>query len=105
MIASLGELEEIRRLSDGAALRLTFPKGAATLSAGDLWRECRSAQGVLRRLDDLPAPEGLTITRITPVGDYAVNIAFSDGEERGIYPFSLLGQLAARALEGAPVAA
>lgn len=101
-----GPLEEIRRVNEGAALRLSFAGGAvAELGAAALWRECRSAAGVLRRLDNAPAPEGVTIIALQPVGDYAVNLAFSDGEARGIYPFSLLGQLAGRALSGARAAA
>lgn len=94
----LGPLDEIRLLKDGAALRLTFAGGVVTLSAPSLWCECRSAEGVLRRLNNVLPPPGLTITALQPVGDYAVNIAFSDGEQRGIYPFSLLSDLAAKAL-------
>lgn len=100
-----GAIEEIRRINAGTALRLTFERGVAELSAAVLWRECRSASGVLRRLNHVAPPEGLTITALQAVGDYAINIAFSDGEARGIYPFSLLGQLAARALDPAPAAA
>lgn len=87
-------------------MRLSFTSGArAELSAPELWRECRSADGVLRRLEQMPAPTGVTITGLQPVGEYAVNIAFSDGEIRGIYPFSLLTQLAARQIAGARAAA
>jgi prepilin-type processing-associated H-X9-DG protein len=33
------------------------------------------------------------ITTIEPIGGYAVNIAFSDGHARGIYPWVLLKEL------------
>jgi len=39
------------------------------------------------------AADGLAITRIDAVGSYAVNIAFSDGHARGIYPWEFLETL------------
>lgn len=106
MTGPLGQLDEIRRVQKGAALRLTFSSGAVVeLTATELWRECRSAEGVLRRLNETAPPEHLVITALQPVGDYAINIAFSDGEQRGIYPFSLLSRLAGTALDGARTAA
>lgn len=97
MTCPLGQLEEIRRLSGGQTLRLSFSGGVVVdLDAADLWGECRSADGVLRRLGGANPPAGLIITALQPVGEYAVNIAFSDGEQRGIYPFSLLADLSAR---------
>ena len=39
------------------------------------------------------SPE-LTIERVELVGAYALNLAFSDGENRGIYPWRLLRELA-----------
>ncbi len=105
-LLELGTLEEIRRLAGGDGLRLTFACGvSAELSAPALWCECRSADGVLRRLQGVLAPASVIITALQPVGEYAVNIAFSDGEIRGIYPFSLLTQLAARQIAGTRAAA
>lgn len=37
---------------------------------------------------------GLALTGVSPVSDYALNLHFSDGHERGIYPFSYLRTLA-----------
>ena len=34
-------------------------------------------------------PEDLTITSIRPVGHYALQLLFSDGHDRGIYPWAL----------------
>ena len=37
----------------------------------------------------------LEVARMEPVGNYAYNIAFSDGHDSGIYPFEFLYQLGA----------
>jgi DUF971 family protein len=81
---------------DGRALLLGWQQGR--LDAALLWAECPSARQRRRRLegDALNPPHGLAIVRVTPVGRYAVNIAFSDGHDRGIYPWSLLEELARR---------
>jgi len=95
----------------GAALRLAWGDGgSARIAASMLWSECPSAQGRRRRLDGrhINAPAGLKIVRAAPIGHYAINIAFSDGHARGVYPWSLLTALARRpALEDfiAPAAA
>ena len=95
----------------GDGLRLAWAEGgSARIAAWLLWCECPSAQGRRRRLDGrhLAPPAGLRIVRVAPIGHYAVNIAFSDGHDRGVYPWSLLTALARRpALEDfiAPAAA
>lgn len=81
----------------GACLRLVLPSGDAhTIEASLLWSRCPSALRRRQRLDDRvpPVPLGLRITHITPLGNYAINIAFSDGHDRGVYPWSLLADLA-----------
>ena len=45
--------------------------------------------GVLR-LARGPEPGTIGIARLTPVGAYAVQIAWSDGHDTGIFPFELL---------------
>lgn len=66
------------------------------LSASLLWAECPSAQGRVRRERGLhrKPPEGLVITAVNPIGSYGINIAFSDGHARGIYPWAYLASLA-----------
>lgn len=66
------------------------------LGADFLRRRCPSAGAKRARLEngDIAAAPGLTISAIDPVGQYAVNIAFSDGHGRGIFPFSFLHALA-----------
>ncbi|UYW30552.1 DUF971 domain-containing protein [Methylorubrum extorquens] len=82
--------EERRRLDviweDGTASRLT----AATLRA-----HSRSAETVRAAIDGLPPalPHDIAITDVVPVGAYAVNLIFSDGHDRGIFPWSYLRAL------------
>jgi DUF971 family protein len=37
--------------------------------------------------------EGVTIQSLSPMGQYGLNIGFSDGHGRGIYPWSYLDEL------------
>ena len=45
------------------------------------------------RLDDTAVPTDVRPVRIQPVGRYAIQIAWSDGHESGIYPFRRLRSL------------
>lgn len=87
-------------LSDqGKRVHLRCPDGTSLSLAADLlWRECPSARGRRRRIDDPwgAAPPGISVTRLNPVGLYGVNIAFSDGHDRGIFPWVFLAALARR---------
>jgi len=92
--ASIPERLEVR--DEGLTLRIVWPnQHADELGAGLLRRECRSAGARRRRIDGVDVEaDDVRITAVEPVGNYAVNIAFSDGEERGIYPFIFLAELA-----------
>lgn len=93
----------IEASATGAHLEVEWEDGAcARIDAAALWAGCRSAVAVRRRIDGrrLEAPAGLVITRLSPIGSYGVNIAFSDGHDRGIFPWQLLRDIARR-----PVAA
>lgn len=82
---------------EGQCLRLVLPSGEVLRAeAGLLWSHCPSALRRRQRLDDrVPTiPLRLRITRLMPMGNYALNIAFSDGHDRGVYPWSLLEELA-----------
>jgi DUF971 family protein len=72
--------------------------GESRLAAGVLWGECRSAGARRRRLDgaNIDSAADLAIVGAWPVGRYGINIAFSDGHDRGIYPWALLADLARR---------
>lgn len=72
---------------------------ATTLSAQTLRRAARDAGSVRARVDGtVPeiAPD-LHITAMQQVGSVGVNIQFSDGHDRAIYPFAYL-----RSLSGGP---
>lgn len=67
--------------------------------AGVLRQNCQSAKVKRLRLAGAapPVAADVLIAAVSPVGSYAINIAFSDGHDRGIYPWSFLAELAAAA--------
>jgi DUF971 family protein len=89
---------ELRRAADGSRLVARWPGGGETsVSATALRRACRCAECTARRARGEPAagPAEVAITDIAAIGGYAVNIAFSDGHRRGIFPWAFLRALAA----------
>ena len=74
-------------------LDLTLPHGGEIrLAAERLRSACRCAHCVRARIDGV-FPErfdGIAVVQVSPIGGYAVNLAFSDGHARGIYPWALL---------------
>ncbi len=88
--------ERLEIRSGGTVLRIVWPDGRACgIQAALLRRECRSARALRMRIDGAqPSAGDVRITAVQPVGAYAVNIAFSDGERRGVYPWSFLAALA-----------
>lgn len=59
---------------------------------------CRCTQCLARQLrgESVPAlPGELRIVGIQPVGAYGIQISFSDGHDRGVYPWIYLRELAA----------
>ena len=82
---------------EGRALVVLWNEGRRrSLSAEFLWAQCPSAAGRVRRLrgGHRSPPAALAIVRAAVIGTYGVNIAFSDGHNRGIYPWSYLAELA-----------
>jgi len=67
----------------------------ASVSAETLRREAQDAWSRRERFDhgDVQVVPGLTITGLYAVGRYAVNVHFSDGHEKAVYPFSYLRDL------------
>ncbi|MEQ8825273.1 MAG: gamma-butyrobetaine hydroxylase-like domain-containing protein [Filomicrobium sp.] len=85
--------------SDGRALTLVWEDDSTSvLEAEELWCGCPSAAGRKRRLDGITASgdPDLSLTGAFPIGNYAVNLAFSDGHDRGVYPWGYLADLAAK---------
>ncbi|WP_322069785.1 DUF971 domain-containing protein [Paraburkholderia bannensis] len=80
--------------AEGATLLLVWPDGArqrltvAALRAACLCGPCRAAR--LRGKDPTQSiPADLALTGIAPMG-YGVQLVFSDGHDRGIYPWNWL---------------
>lgn len=89
---------KIMVLEDRRALTVTWQGGQThCLSAAALRRNCRSSGAVRARIDGAEAdiPADITITDARLVGTYALNLVFSDGERRGIYPWAYLREIAA----------
>ncbi|HVA35633.1 MAG TPA: DUF971 domain-containing protein [Stellaceae bacterium] len=87
---------ELRRHADGSQLVAVWPDGSETaLTARTLREACRCAHCTARRLrgESLSITEPIAITTLAPIGDYAVNLTFSDGHARGIFPWGLLRAL------------
>ncbi len=88
---------EIRLTEGRRRLDVIWEDGSAScLPAATLRAHSRSAETVRASIDGLaPAlPDDLAITTVEPVGAYAVNLAFSDGHDRGIFPWPYLRALA-----------
>jgi DUF971 family protein len=95
-----GEMLDSLQVSDDFMhLQMIWADGSASvISAQNLRKEARDAVSVRTRFDQgvLDAPENLQITTMTQVGSTGVNIHFSDGHERAIYPFVYLKELSDR---------
>jgi DUF971 family protein len=68
------------------------------LEAAQLREACRCAFCVKQRHDGtFPAHfPGVTITGLETMGSHALNVRFSDGHDRGIFPWPYLKQLTQR---------
>jgi DUF971 family protein len=71
----------------------------AALPAALLRESARDANSIRLEVDGwaVPAAQNLTIAGVEPIGNYAVRLAFSDGHNRGIFPWSYLAELASPA--------
>lgn len=69
---------------------------SSSIAALALRQGCRCAACTAARAAGNPVATdvNIAITAVEPIGGYAVNIAFSDGHARGIYPWALLRALA-----------
>jgi DUF971 family protein len=75
---------------------LRWDDGEAHVGAWQLRQSCRCAGCRRSGTQDraIEAPAELSVTGAFPVGTYAVQFCFSDGHDRGIYPWSYLHELA-----------
>ena len=89
--------EEIALNGRARALELVWDGRRTMLSYRVLRRSCRcSVCENLRRSTDtvLAVPADVTLMRIELVGAAALQLIFSDGHARGIYPWAYLKQMA-----------
>ena len=81
------------------ALELAWPDGVRSrLSYRHLRSACRCAecQSLRRKAAGVPAPalpDTHELVSITPVSDTGLQLHFSDGHERGIFPWAYLREL------------
>jgi len=85
------------------ALTLHWSDGESALSAAVLRARCRCAPCQSARLRGEPASTAVppTLVDALPVGHYAIQLHFSDGHDRGIYPWAYLRELSGEVAAGA----
>ncbi|MEM8572301.1 MAG: DUF971 domain-containing protein [Pseudomonadota bacterium] len=91
--------DELTVAPDFQHLILDWPDGTSSrLPAETLRREARDAATRRRMIDHgfVEVAKGLSITGLNLIGNGAVNITFSDGHDRAIYPWPYLRSLAQR---------
>jgi DUF971 family protein len=88
--------DEIVVRAGRSELVLVFAEGSLAIGAPRLRAACRCADCRRERIDREVDPDtrDTTIADVRLVGDHALNIVFSDGHDRGIYPWSYLRELA-----------
>ncbi len=83
--------------SSRTQLSVTWENGVTSSYSAALLRErARDAGSVRMAINDWAAPvaPNLQITAIDAIGNYAVRLAFSDGHDRGIFPWPYLAEIA-----------
>ena len=84
---------------DCRALIIDWDSGETSqITAKILRREARDALSIRQRVDfgTVRVDDDIAITALAPVGAIGVNIHFSDGHDRAIYPFAFLRELSGR---------
>ena len=88
---------EIQLSRDRTQIAVTWDNGSiAVLPAATLRLHARDAATVRKMVsrEDEPVAANLTITSVEPIGNYAIRLAFSDGHDRGIFPWPYLAEIA-----------
>jgi DUF971 family protein len=88
---------EVLLQQGGTRIELRFDgRASLLLNADDLRAACRCAWCTKAKVQGAfpVALSGISIQQIKPIGAYAVNLGFSDGHDRGVFPWSYLRQLA-----------
>ncbi|HEY5204283.1 MAG TPA: DUF971 domain-containing protein [Roseiarcus sp.] len=82
---------------DGQVLSISWDDGSTDRLPAELLRRASRAASAVRAAVDgaVPRlPDDIRLTDVRMVGAYAVQLSFSDGHERGIYPWIYLRSLA-----------
>ena len=89
--------ERVAIVEAGRALLMERSGLGRRLGAEQLRSACRCAgcTAARRRGGPVPAAAGIRISTALPVGGYGLNIGFSDGHARGLFPFTYLDELVA----------
>ena len=89
---------DVRLRGDRLSIALEYENEVLNVSAAALWQHSRAAPSLAAALAGTKgtAPQGLRISDVQLIGRYGLNIAFSDGDARGIYPWEFLRSLAER---------
>lgn len=78
-------------------LLLRWADGETALSASTLRAACRCADcraaALSGRASEAHTADDVRLAGAAPVGRYALRLVFSDGHDRGIYPWELLRRL------------
>jgi DUF971 family protein len=87
---------EVALIENQTVLAITWQDGEVSrLDADVLRRASRAASEIRRQAEDLELnlQVGLRVDAVEPVGAYALRLFFSDGHDRGIYPWAYLRDL------------
>lgn len=87
---------EVTLIENQTVLAIIWRDGEISrLDAGALRRASRAASEIRRQAEgtELNLPSGLRIDAVEGVGAYALRLFFSDGHDRGIYPWTYLREL------------
>lgn len=88
---------ELRLRNNGATLAVSFDNGDSVELAAEYLRvespsaEVQGHSPAERKW--IGGKKAVTITKMEPVGRYAVQLTFSDGHDTGIYPWEVLNHL------------
>jgi len=90
-------IKEIGVSKQGEALLVTLPGGVQSkIKAASLRKSAMDAVTKRERIDSgtVNVADGIRITKLNAMGSTGINIHFSDGHEKAIYPYPFLKKLA-----------
>ena len=87
---------ELKISAERRSLTVTWDDGNRSFIPASLLRaRSRAAQQIRSDIDEIDRSfDEVTVTNAEAVGSYAVRLVFSDGHDRGIYPWRYLREIA-----------